>query len=63
MTIFLIAGGFLALAAVVISVTAVVMGAQAEARFDEHVQDDLDLIAADDRNARLDANANGTGWY
>lgn len=33
------------------------------ARFREHAAQALDLVAADDRNTRLTANANGRGWY
>jgi len=62
MIVFLIAGAFLGLVAVLICVPAVIVGARSE-RFDRHAGQALDLIAADDRNTRLDANANGTGWY
>lgn len=53
----------LAAVALITCIAVVAVGAKSGERFDRHVQDDLDLIADDDRNTRLDANKNGTGWY
>lgn len=56
----------LAALALVVCVPVLIIGGRAEVRaenFDRHVADDLNMIAADDRNTRLNANANGTGWY
>lgn len=52
----------LAALSLVVCVPCLVLGARAE-NFDRHVDDDLNMIAADARHTRLDANANGTGWY
>lgn len=60
MSAFVIASIALGVIAVFICVVSVVVGARAEVRFDEHTEDALDLVAADDRNTRLDANKNGT---
>lgn len=60
---FWIAAIALGVIAVFICVVSVVVGVRNELRFDEHTEDALDLVAADDRNTRLDANAAWNGWY
>lgn len=60
---FIIAGAALAAMAVLLCLASVVAGARSQVLFDEHVQDDLDLIAADNRSTGLTANAAWNGWY